>query len=499
MIKTTPEFPTKLLLTKDINIKLSLLNIIYRNPDGTLIDELIDKTSLYRKTIYKYIEQLNNLSEIEFNRPIIKTTNKYMYSFVGNKIDFLTIRFKLLEQSTAFQLLKTLLVSSSVNIYQFCSEHYISESLFKKNLRAMNLFFLSLDIKLAIKKNEVYLIGNEAKIRYGFTTIFWRVYNGIYWPFNFINLDKLNHIVDFIFSKKGKSISPGKIELLKYLLSINIIRANFKFKISSTDLPNYSSELAANSIFFKTLSKKLANFFSLDSLEIRFNLMMFYIFPEYFKISQSIPFTLEKIKTHLPNSYESIHKFANFAKNRHPNWDINSEEGQVFLGSVISSRITIDIFKEAYFNIQDLNLIKFSAQNFPRLIPSISSNIKESEVHIQDNILKALSFRYAQAYMLAFPPQDFDPEIKILVITDSPLCIEKALVQRVSSLLYPIYNISITTDYNNILPDLIIATASYSGIPLDIPTVYVFPQLDKRDSKNILAACNQVFKEKNSD
>lgn len=151
MFQSDEEFHIHNLCSKDIQHRFKILSSIYQHISGNNIDELTEVTKLSRKTIYKYIQIINSNSQLLLEKDIISSDNN-LYWFNGNKVDFVTLRLDLFKNTTPIKLIEVLLQNSSVNVYQFCLENFVSESTLKKNLRVFNSFMASLNIKLKVQK-----------------------------------------------------------------------------------------------------------------------------------------------------------------------------------------------------------------------------------------------------------------------------------------------------------------------------------------------------------
>ena len=151
--------------------------------------------------------------------------------------------------------------------------------------------------------------------------------------------------------------------------------------------------------------------------------------------------------------------------------------------------------------MQDLNLLKFSYDNFPTLLPTIQKNIVRSISNTQDGIIKSLTFRLTQAYLVEFSPMDFEPEINIMLITDSPPFVEKGIILMLNSILATKYNVNFSTEISNLNhTDLIISTGLYVNLNNEstsqIPKVFIFPQIEERDKFEILESCKIIHEKK---
>ena len=499
MFETNEELPLNFLYSKGIEIKLEILNALYRNYYGYTIEELSNKLHISKKTLYKYLKHLRDLSLQTFNNDLFlidEQTNKYR--FKETKIKFLTLRYKLIESCEPFQLLLAITNSTSVNVYDFCTKYYVTESTLKNKIHSINETLKSLNLRIRIKKQEIYLEGDEGTIRYYLTSIIWRVYNGLKFPFNNLIELKMNQLKNLIFNTFPNKITAGKKDLISCFFMVSIIRS-LNHPIIKEQLPKYSYSASIRCPFYKNFIRDLKKMFVLNNLEIEFLILIFYTFPDFYMYTGLSTCILKVLYKQDINKYSSINKYIDFIKDKNPTWSIQSENGKKLYFATIASYISSDIFKEAYFNLQDLNLLKVSSQEFPNLIPSIVSAVKSFNSELSPSIIKSLSYRLAQAYLICFYPIDFEPNLDILLISDSPYYIERKTLYGIKSAVGFKYNINLTTDpYQFKNPDLIIATGVYLDIPDYIPTVYVFPQITKRDELMILKTCDEIYKKKYS-
>lgn len=499
MFKINDEFPLENLYSKEIKIKLKLLNILYRNPDGYTVEGLSDETSLAPKTIYKYIRNLNLLSDNHFGKHCINVSpDNRNYYFQGDKIKFLKLRFLILEDCESLQLLFALISNSSVNRYKFCSQYFLSDSTLKICIRAINILFEPMDIHLITRKNEIYLKGNEAIIRYCFSSLLWRTYNGLKWPFeSLLNEQKILELIKSFYKDSESKISLGKQMLLMIQLGVGILRAKSSHLISVEELPIYTKALTTTILHSIEFEKALKKLFYINDTEIDFILLNLYLSPEQNKISSNNQLTLDVFKNFKAETYNSSVQFIKFIKEIHPDWDASSTKSEVFIAGVLSAHIATDIYKQACFNLQDLNMIQFISTEFPMLIPSLYNVIANLNPNMPKNILNALVFHLVKAYLLSFEPKDFEPEINILVITDSPKSVERGTIFQINSILRNKYNINISTDSSSFTSiDLIISTGLYLDLPKASHIIYVFPQIIERDAKAIRETCETVSKDK---
>ena len=163
---------------------------------------------------------------------------------------------------------------------------------------------------------------------------------------------------------------------------------------------------------------------------------------------------------------------------------------------ILASRIFIDIFDNVYFNSSAIAIFTYAKKNFPHLLPSIQEGIKKFEPDLSLNNLKALSLRYAQAYVMEFSPQDFEPQIHILLDTDMPMYTDKIMRERLNAILSPKFNYRWVRGGEKVRPDLLFATGVTTEKFSKVPTVYLNAEVSKKDKEAIIKACEKIVEEK---
>lgn len=368
---------------------------------------------------------------------------------------------------------------------------YKKENSFKAQIKNLTYILKNYNISLNIRAGEIYIEGDEAKIRYLLVTFFWRLYRGLKWPF-YIDRNKL---LDNTFSvlQKNLELSYSKKEILLYFFAINIQRSKTGSYIQHYSLPSYSTLLCQT--FLNKFSKHFLLKYTLSAPELEFNVLIFCAFLGEFLNLKYMDTILEIMRNNQLESYHSIINFLNYTQERHPNWKLRSYNGQLFYSVLISSRVFIDIFKDIYFNIYDLHLNDHASRDYPSLLPSLETVIDKYHSYLSKSEIKALTFRYAEAYITAFPPHDFEPKINILISTDMPIYIENLLIGRITSVLSERFNISISTTTQN-QPDLIIATGIVHPELLEHRIVHVYPHLTHENIIALLNSCSEILNEK---
>lgn len=478
------------IFSKDTGKLLLLVSLLNDNKEGIEIEKLSFKTSLERRSIYKYVKKLQELI-----KPDIFFSRKGKYYFGGNLIDYRRIIVLIVKDEPMINLAKIFLTQNQVNILEFCSDNFLSEATFMRYITKANKILIPFGVRLR-KNNNIYAFGSEANIRYCLVSFFWRIFQGVNWPFDSM-IELKMHRLAAAFPLIFQRVSYGKKQQLYYYLAIFILRAQSGYKISEEELPEYFNELLNNNeIYKKFLDGIMANF-NVDRIEIGFIFLNLYIFPESYKYIQNTSETLDVLSNYGKNTYSSINKFIGFVKEIHPNFTLTSEKRSDFVAMVIASRIFVDIYGPAYFNTSAIHIFNYLGRNFPNLLPSISKGIWKFEKSLSENSLKALTLRYAQAYIMEFPPCDFEPKLYILLDTDFPMFLDKIIINEVNHLLSSKFNYEWVTLEKKMLPDLLLSSGMVDDKFSKIPQKFIKPELSMSDKEEIIQVCRDLLKSKN--
>lgn len=481
--------------SKEVVRQLFLLKLLYNSPQAVDIETLTFQMAMDRRSIYKTIEQLKAIMEEERLKTEIHVSSRGEYTYMGNKIDYYRLRGLIVKDEPMMHLAKRFLEGRRISFSEFCAEHFMSESTFKRYVGKANTLLKSLGIRISIKKNEIEVQGSEANIRYSLISFFWRAYHGVSWPFKNINEIHVHHTIDKLL-RYSEHISYGKKRQLSYFFAVYILRAQAGFTVEKEELPPYFERLVYTNPIFERFSTKFVERFPLEKQELGFIYLSLYIFPNSYNYIQKSSETIEILTNQGYDSYSSIKNFVAFIKEKHPDFDITAPEKKDFVAMLIASRIFIDIFDNVYFNSSALSIFSYAQKNFPHLLPRIQEGIKKFEPDLSSNNLKALSLRYAQAYVMEFSPRDFEPKIYILLETDMPMYTDRIMQERLNAILSAKFNYQWVKSEEKVLPDLLFATGMAADKFSKVPTVYINAEVSKKDKDAIIKACEKIVEEK---
>lgn len=483
------------IFSKEITQQLQILELLYNNTNGLDTDELTKLTNLERRTIHKHLSSINEKANKEEKIQHSITSEKRKYIFSGDRSEYYTLKCTLVKSEPLLILFELFLSNTSVDFTNFCKKNFVSESTMKRKFQKANVLLSSIGSKITLKTNHIYIVGEERIIRYSLVALLWRVYRGMKWPFPDVDEHNVEAIINSIISS-GRYISYGKRRHLAFYLAVFISRIQSGNNITKEFLPKYSEALICSNRYIEQLSNLLKHYFTIPDTELEFILLLFFIFPECYEEFLSTDNTLKLLKQHSPRSYSSIMHFVSFIKKRHPKWDSNHPESSLFWPMLISGRIFVDIFKNAFFNSSAIQIFKHAQTDYPNLLPTIEKSVLSHEPKLSENTLKSLTLRYGQAYIMEHSPHDFEPQIKILLLTDTAMYVERITQQCIENLLKFRFNFILEADLPTSTPDLILEADTIRQNYKNTRRLFINSEVSPKDRESILKICNKILKEK---
>ncbi|WP_338963375.1 helix-turn-helix domain-containing protein [Lactococcus petauri] len=483
------------IFSRDTCQQLSILEILFNSQRGANIEMLIKSIGADRRIVLRHLKYIDNIaSELEIDKLKVHPKSRERL-FLGNKLEYYRLRISLMKKEPMLTFIELFLDNKSVNLTSFCKENFISESTFRRKLQSANILLKLADSKFVVRKNRIYLLGEERIIRYALISFLWRVYRGIEWPFKGVDEKQVDKIISLIIPSK-KYLNAGKRKHFAFYFAVFVSRAQSENIISEKLLPKYAKALISNSYYKEKITRIINKELTLPQVELEFMLLIFYIFPECYEEFQGIDNTLDILKKYSRRSYISIIHFVSFMKKRHPKWNDKQPKNALFWPAMISARIFVDIFKLTYFNTSAVRIYSHVTVDYPNLLPTIKKNILSHEPRLPKNTVKSLTLRYGQAYVMEFSPQDFEIEITILLLTDGAAYIDEITINRIQNLLKNRFNIKLLVGETNVVPDLILATDMVDLRYPHIKKLYINPEISLKDTENIFRACDNIKKKK---
>lgn len=491
---------------RETNTKLSLLQTLYQEEFWCSTKYLVKKLNLDRRTTIKYLKLLQEDSQslLDYEEPIIQDEKGKGFKFVGNKVDYHHLIYKLIADSTAFSFIQDLYFHRSIQIEDFCETHFVSETSIKKLIRKVNFFFKPHKVKLLIVKGEIYVSGNELAFRYFGYIFFWNTFKGIVWPFEqIISESTVRHFIQKIFSKYS-DLTSITLSQWSYVFAINSGRIKNGYILSKEDLPDYAEALNDhifwNSPKWSEIDEFPQAFYALSAAtktELDFFALITQIGVRAYLVNHVLEDALtfhQQYETPIYAAYQLVKDaFALELTSTTP------EIEKIANSLIISTFITTSLFPSFNTTVAGYDYNDYLYHTFPFLTQEMETRLEKMKQHSTSDLVQNNSFlvaRLCELYGLIGHPSDFNPKIHIKLETDLPLVMEHVLANQLASMLSPFFNVSFLSPFEKIrnnTPDLIIASTHVQvDIKKEVMITYINPSFNAKDVKLIMEKINTI-------
>lgn len=487
----------KELFSKEIITQVTIIDMIQAEKNGISTSRISNSLSLDKRTVVKYINNINDhLVESDIHLNGISTIRNQHF-FNGDSFDAEKLILQLISKSTIVKLMLNVINKDSVEIEKFLSENYISNTYFFKMIGKLNTYLSSYNIHLRSKKGILAIEGKESEIRYILTGFLWRVYRGSSWPFTHISKNNVQLIIDSMINYLRVNVNDGKLTKLMYMFAVNISRSKNKKKIIESELPKYSKKVI-NDTFLDTYTHfelALGTVVSSDKNDIIFMFMWLLSLSDFYLFDNSIFALYNSLRSINPKIFNGINLFVSNVQDRSANKELI--KNTLFLSTVISSRISVDLFPHLTFIISSVNINEYNRRFAPNLMPTISTLLKKdnSLTPIQQD---TLAFRYSSSLALVLPINTFEPIISIYLETEFPIYIEVQIWRELEELLGSSFNIKQQNTPADSSIDLIINVNLAINEKKDDTTQRIFTHIHmtESDHQRIYRKCREIIKTK---
>ncbi|OTO22235.1 hypothetical protein A5816_002907 [Enterococcus sp. 3G1_DIV0629] len=433
---------------KNIKKKITLINILYNKHDWVTTNELAKQAKLDRKTVLKYVTELEKDIELFDHSKIYISFSKGRGTILNadNPLIIQEFILWLIKENIAIKIVHTLFFESSLNITTWSYENYVSVSTVRRTINELNKNFKPLNINITSKKSTYYISGEEKDIRYMFYAFFWNTYKGIHWPFKNISKNKLNDLLKDISSVYSTSFSIQGEEQLRFFMAVNITRYFQNHHICLEQFNSNYKIINLNIMNNSKINNIIKKHFLISDSEIHFLLF-------YFQTNGSFYSRFVKemniLALHQKHHTESYRYFQIFKDEfiRYFDLDINSlskNDKKRFETSTFSIHYKISLFPQI-----DKNPIE-EDYTFELLYPKLLKHI-ENFMMVMYNETKNCIFlnnsflrkKYSLLYEIFHPLHFLEQKIFIYFEADYPLMIRWSLKKHLESIISTYFNVSI--------------------------------------------------------
>jgi len=437
----------------EIKKELKLLKILEYQDSWLSLQELQTISGFSRPTIIKY---LNHYSECSNDYPsfCLKVDKKKGYCLeIYESFHYGQYYRNQLYKMWPIQLIKELILKKTMNKNFFVENFFISESSLKQKIRQIRKLLKVFNLELAIDNGNYYLVGAEANIRRLAKEFFWEFFKGSIWPFETVNEGTIIEKARMILNSNYADLSLIEQRQLHYHLAIQEIRCtnSFFFEVQPLLAPlvpileQSVTDLSNQAIFFPSLNELYYFYFLLATKTSYYPFFKFNFLPAAEKDER-----LSRLATLNTQIIDYINGSIK---------EMTLEQTHFFCDFLFSTHVTL----EMYGNTYSLNSNRLKQNRSTKLNEHLKNILAliDAQFSLTADIAEFLSYRYESILLQTFPPNVFQPEIKIGFCTDLDVTLERKLIELLKVYFFDLYNVRFSSGINkNDAPlDLVVHTS----------------------------------------
>lgn len=485
---------------KSIETKISMINYLFNKQNWITTDELAKETGNERKTILKYLSELEEAAKIfgESGFQLLSSKGRGVYLSAKSVNEINKFIFWMTDDSLFSKLFKSFFFETAINLTKWSYENFVSESTARRKISEMKVLLKKFDIQIISKKGIYFVKGDEKQIRYIYYYLFWNIYKGREWPFFNIPEEKVTLLLQEILNEYSLNL-PYQIEKqLTYIFAINITRYFQNNSIHLTDEWNSYKEINRKIFHEFEIKTIIQKYFYISNNEINFLLIYLQTRYSFYSSVYGMKEALDIHKQLKTDVYQAYISFVSLFENEFK-YSINSldTKKKLFIQSnILSIHFKAKLFPK--FTKELVNEELFLEQHFPNLIKRMNIFCNKLYAESKNSIFletKYLTNRYLQLFSFFDSMNTFEKNIGIYFETDFPALPSRMLKDQISSLFSNFFNITIYTmedldQLTKYMPnvDLVISTNETLGLETDfhsLPIIYLKNGTSKYDIENI--------------
>lgn len=482
---------------RDIQVKITILEILFEENDWVSTAMLSDRTELERKTILKYMSELEmKIGEFsieasnDFKLMIKKRKGFRLYSKnVGELKKFI---LSMIKYTYSFRIITDFFFNNEVNVTKIATENFVSESTLRRKLKIFKDILNNYELDVIAKKNVYQLVGSEIQIRKLYFRLFWDSYEGLEWPFKTIEQAKVITVIENIVKKHNLTLTYHTKNRVSYIMAINFIRFHLGKHLKIAETPEYQKLEKINQIILKKIDivSEINLFFYVSTEEINFLLFWLQTKESIYNIDELGSLLYDAHRVNQTSIYSAqiafidhFFKFFNLKMS-----GLSFEEREAFLRYSLATHYDKFVFK--HLNSDNDYSIRFLSNLYPGLKNKIIELCRELYLSTGDPLFIQNEFlisRYEYLYSIVNPVNDYEKRVNIYLETEFTYLPKKLIEHQIHGFLSPKFNVHIyTREHMQHMPkkiDLIISTNlssehNQSAISeKHIPVVYLYKEL----------------------
>lgn len=206
--------------------RLELIEYLYYSKDWVSLDFLTDQLDCVPKTLKMDFLELDS----QFHFLSFESFENNIRIHFKENYGIETIYKIILEESPGFQLVEILLLQSQIDKEDLMDKLFMSNSSIYRLLNTMNNR-LRENYNIGLSFSPIKFIGNEVNIRFFISQFISEKYSFHEWPYKGIEEEKWNDFLRFFVNFSGVSTDFTRLNYLKVLSLVSLIRYKNGFRI----------------------------------------------------------------------------------------------------------------------------------------------------------------------------------------------------------------------------------------------------------------------------
>ncbi len=474
-------------LTADVDLEIKIVQYLF-NADrfvsstelSNVFNEAVPKVT---KVLQKLEEDIDEHSDSKIQ--LVKVKRSGIHLVLESEIDMKEFISFLLLKSPLVVLLDDLFSNKFISVVNYSQNNYISEATVRRYLGKLRSYLTQYHID--IQERDFSIEGSEKQIRIFMLLFYWRINQGVGWPFKYVSERNVEKIVDVLCDEKKELSQVSKIERRRMMFYIAITLVRTREKKGGQLITEINNDNLLWEHFFDEFLELKKELY-LDKGEIKFHYEIWKIFLWVNNIDDIID-QEKKEQTEVANSVQIVlNRFQEKFFSMSPS-TIKQIEPFLFSAHTVAKlfkNITTDL--NGYHYLRKINLY------FPELKKRLTSFLKElyistkNEIFLEENYLIIqywmIFSHFNQAYM-------YERKTNMLLETDVPRVLWTPFRQIIEEHFDSKYNIEVFTsdmDFEKEKIGIILSTNTIEGLAKNYPNAQVIAinrEINNRDLNKI--------------
>lgn len=217
-------------LTADVDLEIKIIHYLFNADRFVSIAELSTFFNESSPKIHKVLQKLEYDVEMydDKNIQLLKVKRSGIHLILPSEIDMKVFLSYLLLQSPLVALLDGLFSNKFISVVNYAQNNYISEATVRRYLGKIRSYLEQ--YKIDIQERDFVIEGSEKQIRIFMMLFYWRINQGVGWPFKYVSERNVERIVDYLCDEKNGVSKVSRIERrrMMFYIAITLIRTREK-------------------------------------------------------------------------------------------------------------------------------------------------------------------------------------------------------------------------------------------------------------------------------